>query len=220
MCISLLSPTGLFYILSSLPTQIFPPRAFQSVFIVPFGLIYVHKFLRRFPKMGKVFIFPALPFVLSRIVFDLYLTSVDYSICRNEENYLYTRIIDLSENSKVCQVPVPYLQSLSMIGVKTNLHNSIWVFARVGTARNDKFKHLLELSTNLCPQNGYRVISYHYREGGRRYYRICFCNDKKMETLLLYRQRFLKDLIYKFLPVQRFRNKTSEYPRISNPLAP
>jgi hypothetical protein len=215
ICISLLSPTGLFYILSSLPTQIFPPRAFQSVFIVPFGLTYVHKFLRRFPKMGKVFIFFTLPFVILRITFDLYLTSVDYSICRNEENYLYTRIIDLSENGKVCQVPFPYLQSLSMIGVKTNLHNSIWVFARVGSAKN-----VLELSTTLCPQNSYRVIRYYYSEGGRTYYRICFCDNKKMETLLLYRQRSLKDLIYKLLPVQRFRNKTSEYPRISNPLAP
>jgi hypothetical protein len=222
MCISLLSPTGLFYILSSLPTQIFPPRAFQSVFIVPFGLIYVHKFLRRFPKMGKVFIFLALPFVLSRTVFDLYLTSVDYSICRNEENYLYTRIIDLSENGKVCQVPFPYLQSLSMIGVKTNLNNSIWVFVRVGpVGKTDKNAHpLLELSTTLCPQNSYRVIRYYYSEGGRIYHGICFCNDKKMEKLLLYKQRFLKDLIYKLLPVQRFRNKTSEYPRISNPLAP
>jgi hypothetical protein len=220
MCISLLSPTGLFYILSSLPTQIFPPRAFQSVFIVPFGLTYVHKFLRRFPKMGKVFIFFTLPFVILRITFNLYLTSVDYSVCRNEENYLYTRIIDLSENGKVCQVPFPYLQSLSMIGVKTNLHNSIWVFARVRIAENDKLKQLLELSTNLCPQNSYRVIRYYYSEGGRAHYRICFCDDKKMETLLLYRQRVWIDLIYKLLPVQRFRNKTSEYPRISNPLAP
>ncbi len=222
MCISLLSPTGLFYILSSLPTQIFPPRAFQSVFIVPFGLIYVHKFSRRFPKMGKVFIFLAIPFALSRIVFDLYLTSVDYSICRNEENYLYTRIIDLSENGKVCQVPFPYLQSLSMIGVKANLHNSTWVFVRVGpVGKTDKNAHpLLELSTTLCPQNSYRVISYYYERGGRTYYWICFCDEKKMETLLLYRQQFLKDLIYKLLPVQRFRNKTSEYPRISNPLSP
>jgi hypothetical protein len=222
MCISLFSPTGLFYILSSLPTQIFPPRAFQSVFIVPFGLTYVHKFLRRFLKMGKVFIFLALPFVLLRIVFDLYLTSVDHSICKNEENYLYTRIIDLSENGKVCQVPFPYLQSLSMIGVKTNLNNSIWVFVRVGpVGKTDKNAHpLLELSTTLCPQNSYRVISYYYEKGGRTYYWICFCDEKKMEKLLLYKQRFLKDLIYKLLPVQRFRNKTSEYPRISNPLAP
>jgi hypothetical protein len=155
-----------------------------------------------------------------RIVFDLYLTSVDHSICKNEENYLYTRIIDLSENGKVCQVIFPYLQSLSMIGVKTNLHNSIWFFARVRTARTEKLKQLLELSTNLCPQNSYRVIKYYYSEGGRAYHRICFCDNKKMETLLLYRQRSLKDLIYKLLPVQRFRNKTSEYPRISNPLAP
>ncbi len=222
ICISLFSPTGLFYILSSLPTQIFPPRAFQSVFIVPFGLTYVHKFLRRFPKMSKVFIFFTLPLVILRITFDLYLTSVDYSICRNEENYLYTRIIDLSESRKVCQVPFPYLQSLSMIGVKTNLHNSIWVFVRVGpVGKTDKNAHpLLELSTTMCPQNSYRVIRYYYNEGGRTYYRICFCDDKKMETLLLYRQRSLKDLIYKLLPVQRFRNKTSEYPRISNPLTP
>jgi hypothetical protein len=169
MCISLLSPTGLFYILSSLTTQIFPPRAFQSVFIVPFGLIYVHKFLRRFPKMGKVFIFLSLLFVILRITFDLYLTSVDYSVCRNEENYIYTRIIDLSENGKVCQVPFPYLQSLSMIGVKTNLNNSIWVFVRVGpVGKTDKNAYpLLELSTTLCPQNSYRVIRYYYSEGGR-----------------------------------------------------
>jgi hypothetical protein len=222
MCISLLSPTGLFYILSSLPTQIFPPRAFQSVFIVPFGLIYVHKFLRKFPRMGKVFIFFTLPFVILRITFDLYLTSVDYSICRNEENYIYTRIIDLSESRKVCQVPFPYLQSLSMIGVKTNLNNSIWVFVRVGpVGKTDKNVYpLLELSTTLCPQNSYRVIRYYYSEGGRIYHGICFCNDKKMEKLLLYKQQFLKDLIYKLLPVQRFRNKTSEYPRTSNPLAP
>ena len=148
--IGLLSPTGILYLLTALFSEIFPRRSFQVVFLLPFGLMFLHRLLKKSFKY-------IIPLIIIFLAYQIYVIGLEYLVFSKKEKEFYNEIISLAkENKKLCFVgSSPNLISLKFIDKNINIDDSkvAWLIQlRVGTEK------LLNLARIRCPRDSYIIF--------------------------------------------------------------
>jgi hypothetical protein len=146
--IGLLSPTGILYLLTAVFSEIFPPRSFQVVFLLPFGLMFLHKLLKKSFKY-------IIPLIIIFLAYQIYVIGLEYFVFSKKEKEFYNEIISLAkENKKLCFVgSSPNLISLKFIDKNIDDSKVAWLIQlRVGTEK------LLNLARIRCPRDSYIIL--------------------------------------------------------------
>jgi hypothetical protein len=147
--IGLLSPTGILYLLTAAFSDTFPRRSFQVVFLLPFGLTFLHKLLKKSFKY-------IIPLIIILLAHQTCVTGLEYFVFSKKEKEFYNEIISLAkENKKLCFVNNPYLSSLKFIGKNVDDSKAIWL--SFYGYENVEIKDRLKIILNYCEKNSYIV---------------------------------------------------------------
>ena len=147
--IGFLSPTGILYLLTAAFSDTFPRRSFQVVFLLPFGLTFLHKLLKKSFKY-------IIPLIIILLAHQTYAIGSEYFVFSKKEKEFYNEIISLAkENKKLCFVNNPYLSSLKFIGKNVDDSKAIWL--SFYGYENVEIKDRLKIILNYCEKNSYIV---------------------------------------------------------------
>ena len=151
--IGLLSPTGILYLLTALFSEIFPRRSFQVVFLLPFGLMFLHRLLKKSFKY-------IIPLIIIFLAYQIYVIGLEYLVFSKKEKEFYNEIISLAkENKKLCFVNFsPNLISLKFISKNVDDSKAIWL--HFYGYKNVEIKDRLKIFLNYCEKDSYIIYYY------------------------------------------------------------